>query len=400
MSQSEVTESERALFEVWPSLRDAVALAPLANLPTPLQPLPDLVRAACNGAGPELWVKRDDLTHEVYGGNKVRTLELLFGEALDEGATRVFSTGAYGSNHATATVLHAPRVGMKSGVVLYPQPPSVAALQNLRVTLSARPRIIAPAHWSGLPLGMLRARSQEERAGGRAYVMVPGGATPRGALGYVSAGLELGAQVQRSGMPRPREVVVGVGSNCTSAGLLVGLHLAARLGLGFRDGLGRPNPPRLTSVRVTPWPVTSAFRILDLAVRASAHLATLAQDPSLQLERRDLEPYFGLETRFYGRGYGYPTRTGLEALELWQSEAKMQLDTTYSAKSAACVLARLRSGATGPIVYWATKSTAPLPPLSPEAIADAPRAMQRWLHKAKRRGPDRPARPLFFQSDG
>ena len=36
-----------------------------------------------------LWVKRDDLTSDVYGGNKVRKLELLFGAARDAGKTRI-----------------------------------------------------------------------------------------------------------------------------------------------------------------------------------------------------------------------------------------------------------------------------------------------------------------------
>lgn len=87
----------------------------------------------------ELYVKRDDLSSPVYGGNKVRTLETLFGQALAEGATRIYSTGAFGSNHATATVLHAPRAGLEAGVILFPQPESAAALENLQVILRARP---------------------------------------------------------------------------------------------------------------------------------------------------------------------------------------------------------------------------------------------------------------------
>ena len=60
----------------------------------------------------------------------------------------------------------------------------------------------------------------------------PGGATALGALGYVSAGLELAQQIARHELPVPRRVIVGVGSTCTSAGLLVGLALAGHLGRG------------------------------------------------------------------------------------------------------------------------------------------------------------------------
>ena len=75
----------------------------------------------------DAYVKREDESAEVYGGNKVRTLEFLFGEALARGARRIYSTGAFGSNHAAATVLHAPRVGLESGALLFPQPPSRTA---------------------------------------------------------------------------------------------------------------------------------------------------------------------------------------------------------------------------------------------------------------------------------
>src|SRR5581483_6446701 len=94
----------------------------------PVEPLASLARALGGG---ELWQKRDDRTSPIYGGNKVRTLEPLFGDALASGATRVYATGAYGSNHAAAMMMHAPRVGLATGVILYPQPASASARDNL-----------------------------------------------------------------------------------------------------------------------------------------------------------------------------------------------------------------------------------------------------------------------------
>ena len=70
--------------------------------------------------------------------------------------------------------------------------------------------------------------------------MPPGGAIPRGCLGFLSAGLELAQQVDSGSMPPPDEIVIALGSTCSSAGLLVGLQLAARLGLGW----GRPSATR------------------------------------------------------------------------------------------------------------------------------------------------------------
>jgi 1-aminocyclopropane-1-carboxylate deaminase/D-cysteine desulfhydrase-like pyridoxal-dependent ACC family enzyme len=108
-----------------------------------------------------------------------------------------------------------------------------------------------------------------------AFVMVPGGATPVGALGFVSAALELAQQVDDSVMPAPDTVLVGVGSTCTSAGLLVGMHAARALGRGWKT------VPRLVSARVTPWPITSVSRIVTLARRVAVLLAELTGDPRM-----------------------------------------------------------------------------------------------------------------------
>src|SRR5690606_25477518 len=191
-----------------------------------------------------------------------------------------YATGAYGSNHAVATALHAPRVGLSTGALLFSQPRSWAALENLRVVLSTAGRVVALPHWSALPLAMWSAGRRRFES---PVVMAPGGATPWGALGYVSAALELAKQVESGALPAPRRVVVGVGSTCTSAGLLVGFELAFRRGLGFRRA-----PPELIAVRVTPWPITSRYRIGALAERTSCLLARLAYDPALALTRAEL----------------------------------------------------------------------------------------------------------------
>jgi hypothetical protein len=228
---SHFTET-RPLFELFPGLSERVRFADLAELPTPVHSLTPVMEALqLNGV--EAYEKRDDLTSPRYGGNKVRTLEVLLGRALAAGVTRVYATGAYGSNHAAANALHAPRVGLEAGAVLYPQPTSPAAIENLALILSRRGPTVDLPHWSALPWGMWHTARRCRKRGVRAHVMVPGGATPQGALGYVSAALELAAQVQRGELPPPQSIIVATGSNCTTAGLLVGLAIATRMGLGF-----------------------------------------------------------------------------------------------------------------------------------------------------------------------
>jgi D-cysteine desulfhydrase len=367
----------RPLFDVFPALSGKIRWEALGELPTPVETLAPVL--ACAKIDGDAWVKRDDLTSPIYGGNKVRTLEALFGEAKERDASIIYSTGAFGSNHAAATVLHARRAGLEPGVILFPQPRSETAAENLRAIVRAAPLVRALPHWSALPFGMASVRRAHERKNERAFLMVPGGATPRGGLGYVSAAFELGRQVERREVPRPDSIVIGVGSTCTSAGLLVGLHHAARLGVGFSDPSGRPSAPHLVSVRVTPWPVTARFRIVSLAVKISQLLAELAGDPSLALEAADLRPNLTVDGRFLGRGYGHPTRDGLAAIDAFRAIDGFELDTTYSAKAAAGLFARVRERPRETALFWSTKSTAPLACAS-DAEVTIPR-FARWLAK-------------------
>lgn len=358
--------TQRPLLSYVPGVAQSLTFAPLGDFPTRVESLSSLVPAL---AGRDAYVKRDDDSAARYGGNKVRTLEVLFGQALARGAERIYATGAFGSNHAAATVLHAERVGLSSGAVLFPQPPSLAALENFDLVVSHAQHCEILPHWSMLPIGMWRTR----RAGrGRFSVMPPGGAVPLGALGYVSAALELAEQIARGEMPEPRSIVVGVGSTCTSAGLLVGLRLARHLGIAFRTRI-----PELVAVRVSPWPVTSPVRIAHLARRTATLLARLSGDARHAFSFAELRAGLLLDPRFIGAGYGRVSPDGLAAIDLLGAPGGLLLDTTYAAKSAAGFLRALHERR-GPTLYWATKSSRPLPTVDPERLRELPEAAQRW----------------------
>ena len=349
------------------------------------------------GVGRDLWVKRDDVSGVRYGGNKVRTLEALFGAARAAGARRIWAVGAVGSNHALATVLHARAAGLEPGVMLFPQPVTACARENLVATLAERPALRSLWSWAAVPfavfaervagrLAELVAERFSERRGAGSYVMVPGGATPEGALGYVSAALEVAEQAAAGVAPLPRRVVVGAGSTCTSAGLLAGFVLAGRLGL-----LDVHAVPEIMAVRVTPWPVTSAFRIVSLAGRTAALVARLAGVPRLAAGGAELAARLTVLGGFIGRGYGHVTESGLRAAAAFAEAGGPPLDTCYSAKAAAALLAEEREG---PTLFWATKSSRPLPPAPAPLPADLacpdadragpaaiPRAFSRWLER-------------------
>src|SRR5262245_8688701 len=101
-----------------PHLHDVPRL-PLTTLPTPVAPLERLARAA--GIAPP-WIKRDDRSGALYGGNKPRKLELLLGAAVARGRRRVLTFGGLGTHHGLATATCARAAGLATTLVLVPQP--------------------------------------------------------------------------------------------------------------------------------------------------------------------------------------------------------------------------------------------------------------------------------------
>jgi D-cysteine desulfhydrase len=367
---------ERPLFSLWPGLERHLEFCTLGDFPTPVEPLSRLVPRV-GAAWGESHVKRDDLTSPVYGGNKVRTLEPWLGHALRQGQNRIFATGAYGSNHAVATVCHAKRLGFRTGVALFPQPGSQTARANLEVSATRADEVVDLWHWSSLPFWMWRTKTGRDAP----LIMPPGGATPRGCLGFFSAALELGLQIQSGLAPRPDEIVLALGSTCSTAGLLLGLRVAARKSLGLSSRGAGGSPPRLVAVRVTPWPVTSRYRILSLALETARWLRELTGDRVFDTERGELGQGLEVEGRQLGKGYGLPTPAGLKAIELLEPFSAA-LDTTYSAKSAAALLERIEHRPACNRLFWSTKSGAPLPEVTPEQRTGLPARMARWLERS------------------
>lgn len=361
---------EVALFRALPRLRDRVPWARLGDWPTPVQELRAL---ADDLGGPRIWVKREDISAQAYGGNKVRTLEAIMGQARSLGARRIWATGAYGSNHAVATVLHAPAAGLASGAALFPQPVSRPAVDNLSALLSARPGIQLMRNPLELPAVMAWIR-RRDRSRDKPFVMAPGGATPEGTFGAMSAALELAEQVEKKRCPAPTRIVVPVGSTCTTAGILVGLRVAERIGLGF----GRNPVPVVNAVRVTPWPITSPTRIAHLAWRSARLLAKRLGDRGFAFDFRSLRTLLDLDTRRFGGTYGAPTADGYRAVHLFQNDGGPPLDIVYSAKAAASLVDIARKNTRGPLLFWATKSSVPLPAATEADLAAVPNVLRQW----------------------
>lgn len=346
-----------SLGEHLPRVAARVPWVTLGVWPTPL--------SALEIDGRAVWIKHEGDSHPRYGGNKVRTLEAWLGHARARGATKIWAIGAYGSNHAIATVLHAPTAGLTAGAVLFPQPTSPWAIENCGALVATGCDLVRLRSVVEVPFAALRLA----RADRRAIVMPPGGATPVGTFGAVSAALELTEQITLGLAPAPRRVVLAVGSTCTTAGLLAGFALAHAIG-AWRWPL-----PIVHGVRVTPWPVTSRVRIAQLAHRTLARIASLG-GPAVAITLAELVSRLVVDGRELGPGYGLPTPQATAALA--ELPDPPRLDGVYSAKAAAALL-RLHRAGVGPLLFWASKSSATLPPPSLDALRAAPPALVDWL---------------------
>jgi 1-aminocyclopropane-1-carboxylate deaminase/D-cysteine desulfhydrase-like pyridoxal-dependent ACC family enzyme len=298
--------------------------------------------------GERLWTKRDDLTSAVYGGNKVRKLELLLGAARDAGQTRILTLGAVGSHQVVATALYGAREGFAVEAILVPQPASPHAELNVRVALAHGLRAVACPAWSLAPAYVA------SRWGSDAYFVPLGGSNALGSLGFVDAANELAAQVRAGELPEPDVVVVALGSGGTAAGLAVGFEQA-----GLRT--------RVLGVAVAP-PTPVLRHMARRLAQKTAALAGLPVSAAVRAAKR-----IDVEGQWIGRGYGFPTEEGRAATETARASG-LDLDPTYTAKAFACALsvARRSSGSSGPVLYWHTLSTAPLRPLLTESEAASP----------------------------
>lgn len=306
--------------------------------------------------GPALWVKREDRCAPVYGGNKVRKLEFLLGNALELGGD-VLSVGAIGSHHLLATAVYGSRAGVHVHGVVLPQPDHPHVRENARALHAWAEKLWPASSNAALPLVWARARLALRTFRGFPAVTIPfGGSNALGVAGWVGGGLEIARQVADGVMPPPARVVVPLGSGGTSAGLWLGLRLG---------GLAS----EVVGVRVVPSALGNAAVVGVLARRTLSRLRREGGAPSVKLTG------FTVVDSQYGGGYGVPTPAGEDALARAR-DLGLELEPTYSAKAFAEVLATPEAG---PTLFVATANSQPMEPLLASALPTLPPALEALL---------------------
>jgi 1-aminocyclopropane-1-carboxylate deaminase/D-cysteine desulfhydrase-like pyridoxal-dependent ACC family enzyme len=350
----------RELFARYPGTT-SLPWTEFATLPTPTT-RSNALSSAC---GADVWVKRDDLSGDVYGGNKVRKLEFLLADALARGASDVITFGAAGSNHALATAVYGGRLGLSVHSMLVPQPNARYVARNLEVAAASGARLhhhADPAH-AVRAAARLRA-SLRERTGREPYVIPFGGTNPLSTAGFVSAGLELATQVEYRELPEPDLVFVALGSMGTAAGLAIGMRAG-----GLRS--------RLVAVPVVSYEMNTPEALA--AAIDSAHVLVSGADPTFPRSAPGTDD-FDVAAGYLGEEYARFTPAGMEAVRL-ADEDGLRFEGTYTGKAASAMIAMGREGKLRGkrVLFWNTYNSRDItPPVLDGGAARVPPRMRRY----------------------
>ncbi len=331
-------DKEIPLFKQFPKLK-VIPWVSVIKSPTPVEKMNYL----SNELGREIWVKRDDLTHEVYGGNKPRKYEFVFADALAKGKKKILTIGSIGTNHGLATTVHAKRFGLKTHLYLIEQKVSPEVLENLKCH-----------HYFGAKLHLMRNSRHRKIAtkvkslfDRRSYFVSMGASSPLGTLGFVNAAFELKEQIENKEIPEPDKLFVTVGSLATCAGLVLGLELAKIktqvIGIGVTD-------PSWSSKKHT----------IELALKAMEIMRTV--EPSIPDVSKQLEKRLIVDHSYFGGKYGESTPEGLEAIEIAKHDG-LHLEYVYTGKTLSGLIDYVGKGKIAKddvSLFWSSKSSADL----------------------------------------
>jgi len=318
----------------------------LTELPTPVTPMKSLSDQL---GGPDIYIKRDDLTGLGLGGNKTRKLEYLLGDAKDKNRNTLITAGGIQSNHCRLTAAAATACGFKCELILAGKKPDIPNGNLLLDYLYD-----AGVNWC------TREKREEtlydvadrvEKEGGKPYVIPVGGSDSVGSVGYVNAMFELKKQLKLLEL-KPDYIIFATSSGGTQAGLTLGARMTGFSGkiLGMSiDQLktgGEPFPPILK----------------EIANSAAGRL-----ESDIRFEEKD----FLLNCDYLGAGYAVPGKLEWEAIRMTARQEGILLGPVYTARAMGGLFDLIRKGVitrNESVLFWHTGGT-------PELFAYAQEAM-------------------------
>ena len=307
-------------------LRQAAAKLPrvaLAHLPTPFE---EVKRFAARLNGPRVFIKRDDCTGMVMGGNKTRHNEFLFGEALKQKADCLVWGAGTQSNNCRQTAAACNKLGIECHLCLT----RAAHNDDIQGNLLLDHLMGAKVYIIDTPLGpelddLLLAKAEELRKAGRKpFVWDRITGRPIAAVSYALCLAEILEEIRKRGV-EPAVVYVAA-AGATGAGLAL-----AKAVLGFKGRIRLLCPIR--------WPWDTAADLAEVA-NQTAMLLGLPH----RLEAKDID----VSDAFIGPCYGAVTPGGKEAMDLLAKTEGILLDPVYTAKAMAGLIDDVRKRRVGP----------------------------------------------------
>ncbi len=205
----------------------------LIHLPTPFMKLDNLTREL---GGPNIYIKRDDMTGLAFGGNKSRKLEYIIQDVLEKKADVIITWAGLQSNWCLQTASAARKFGIKPVLVLfnvYDLPVEYDGNLLLDFILKAEINIREAekggvVHLEDVDAILEEVAMEVKESGHTPYVAPIGGSAvggsmekPLGAISYVDAFVEMAEQAESQGI-EVDHIIHASGSGGTQAGLVVG----------------------------------------------------------------------------------------------------------------------------------------------------------------------------------
>ncbi|KZN30135.1 hypothetical protein N480_04090 [Pseudoalteromonas luteoviolacea S2607] len=307
--------------------------ADLGFFPTPIMPLKNLSRHL---GGPEILIKRDDLTGLALGGNKTRKLEFIFGEAIKKGSDSVITAGAQQSNHCRQTAAAAAQLGLECHLLLGGIQPA-----QINGNLLLDKLFGAHIHWTKEHRKGEDIPSVQEALvaqGKNPYVIPYGGSNELGACGFVNAGMELSEQLDYHSLSH---IFFASSSGGTHAGLMIAKSM---LNASFN----------LVGVQIDKDELDGCSFKAQINELANQTCHFLGLDTCYE------EGEVVLDNRYLGGGYGVIGTAEQHAIELLAHTEGILLDPVYTARAMAALIDSVQSGEldnTKQVLFWHTGGT-------------------------------------------
>jgi 1-aminocyclopropane-1-carboxylate deaminase/D-cysteine desulfhydrase-like pyridoxal-dependent ACC family enzyme len=318
--------NEQRLAELSQALKARPRVS-LANLPTPLEPCPGLTREL---GGPQIWVKRDDLTGLATGGNKTRMFEYVLGKAVDAGADTVVAGAAVQSNYCRQLAAACAKLGLECHLILRKvrgeKDDEIQGGLLLDLLLGAKIEMVEGIDWVEHGERVRQRAAELEAQGKRVHIGRCGDESRLGkyAVAYADAFVELVEQAEK--LELTIDEIWMSSSDATQAGLaMAAKHCESPVRLVGLPALGKPIAPGWTFPECISSFGNECAEILGLPTRLVPDDITSILD-------------------YVGPGYGALTDAAREAMQLAGRCEGLLLDPVYTAKAMAGLVDHARRG--------------------------------------------------------